>query len=141
MSEVKLVQKLLGELPLDVCDVARLVLESVEVLGKRAQGLSRAELMQLLRRAMRLGAEELLRAEYTVSLAEAAWASVEARESLRPSSRRDLRDFACGGGCGFALAPHDAVAVSPHSGGCFWAEPQQLCEGTGDSARYFCLRN
>ena len=93
MSEVKLVQKLLGELPLDVCDVARLVLESVEELGQRAHGLSRAELMQLLRRAMRLGAEELLRSEHTVSLAEAAWASVEARESLRPSSRRDLRHF------------------------------------------------
>lgn len=93
MSEVELAKGVLGDLPLCVCDAARLVQESVEELGQRVQGLSRAELMQLLRRAMRLGAEELLRSEHTVSLEAAAWASVEARESLRPSSRRDLRHF------------------------------------------------
>ena len=44
-------------------------------------------------RAIQLGAEELKKREHTVSLREAAWASVEARQGLRPTTRRDLRHF------------------------------------------------
>ena len=43
--------------------------------------------------SIRLGAEELKKREYTVSLSVAAWASVEARKDLRPTTRRDLRHF------------------------------------------------
>ena len=44
-------------------------------------------------RAIQLGADELVKREHTVSLREAAWASVDARKDLRPTSRRDLRHF------------------------------------------------
>lgn len=39
------------------------------------------------------GAVELKKREHTVSLSEAAWASVAARSELRPTTRRDLRHF------------------------------------------------
>ncbi len=40
-----------------------------------------------------LGKEKMRLQEHTVSFAEAAWASVEARAGLRPTSRRDLRHY------------------------------------------------
>lgn len=42
---------------------------------------------------LRLGTEELKKRSHTVSLREAAWASVEARKDLRPITRRDLRHY------------------------------------------------
>ena len=44
-------------------------------------------------RTIQLGADELKKREHTVSLSVAAWASVEARKDLRPTTRRDLRHF------------------------------------------------
>ena len=43
--------------------------------------------------SIQLGAEELKKREHTVTLSVAAWASVEARKDLRPTTRRDLRHF------------------------------------------------
>ena len=86
-------EELLKGTGLGVCDSVRLVLEALEELGELAQGCSRSELLSLLRRVFRSGVEAVRAAERTVSLAEAAWASVEARADLRPTSRRDLRHF------------------------------------------------
>ncbi len=44
-------------------------------------------------RTIQLGVDELAKRGHTVSLREAAWASVEARKDLRPATRRDLRHF------------------------------------------------
>ena len=44
-------------------------------------------------RTIQLGSDELAKREHTVSLSVAAWASVEARKDLRPTTRRDLRHF------------------------------------------------
>ena len=91
--EKALAAELLKGTGLGVCDSGRLVLEALEELGELAQGRSRSELLALLRRVLRSGVEAVRAAERTVSLAEAAWASVEARADLRPTSRRDLRHF------------------------------------------------
>lgn len=40
-----------------------------------------------------VGCIEMKKSEYTVPLQEAAWASVEVRKNLRPTTRRDLRHF------------------------------------------------
>lgn len=80
-------------LPLDAADAARLALETIEALGTRAEGLSKASLMELLRRVMRSGIHTIEAAEDTVSFEEAAWASVQARASRRPTTKRDLRHF------------------------------------------------
>lgn len=90
----RLANGLLKDVALEAEDAARLALEAVEGLGARAQSLPRGELMVLLRRVVQAGAAAVLAAEQTVSLEEAAWESVRAREeSLRPTSRRDLRHF------------------------------------------------
>lgn len=89
----KLAHGLLKDVALEVEDAARLALEAVEGLRERARGLPRGELLLLLRRVIRAGAEAVLAAEQTVSLEVAAWASVEARGDLRPTSLRDLRHF------------------------------------------------
>lgn len=92
--EEELARWLLVRTGLELSDLARLALEAVEGLGARAEGLPRGELMVLLRRVVQAGAAAVLAAEQTVSLEEAAWESVRAREaSLRPTSRRDLRHF------------------------------------------------
>ena len=85
--------KLLNEIGLNAADAARLILECSEALGELARGKSRGDMITLLRRAMQLGAQAVRDAEQTVSLEEAAWASVEARAELRPATRRDLRHF------------------------------------------------
>lgn len=84
---------LLGEVNLSVTDASRLVLEMIESLGEYAVGKSRCELLALLRSVIREGAAAVKAAEHTVPLREAAWASVEARQHLRATSRRDLRHF------------------------------------------------
>lgn len=81
------------ESPLDALDAVRLVLEATEALGEKAQGLTKAALMERLRQAMRAGIEAIEAQERTVSFEEAAWASVAARSHLRPVSKRDLRHF------------------------------------------------
>lgn len=78
---------------LGVVDAARLVMEGVEFLGEMAHGVSRAELVLMLRRVVQAGVEVVRHEELTVSLSEAAWASVEARSDLRATSLRDLRHF------------------------------------------------
>lgn len=91
---MKTAKKLIEELPLDIRDTARLILETYEELGTRAEGLSKKGLIHLLRRVMRLGIDELKNQERTVSFETAVWASVEARAGLRPTTRRDLRHYA-----------------------------------------------
>ncbi len=74
-------------------DAARLTLETIEIMGDLATGLSHTELMALLRRVIQEGVAAVKAAEHTVPLSVAAWASVEARKDLRPTTRRDLRHF------------------------------------------------
>ena len=74
-------------------DAARLTLEAIETLGELATGASHTELVTLLRRVIQAGVAAVKAAEHTVSLNVAAWASVEARKDLRPTTRRDLRHF------------------------------------------------
>lgn len=86
-------KQLLKGVRLSQSDVARLTLEAIESLGDLARGLNRIELISLLRNTLREGVSAMKAAVQTVSLEEAAWASVEARQNLRPTSRRDLRHF------------------------------------------------
>ncbi|MBQ2813455.1 MAG: tyrosine-type recombinase/integrase [Akkermansia sp.] len=91
---MKSAEKMIRELPLNVSDIARLVVELTEELGERVNGLGKVGMMQLLRRVLRLGVEELSKQEHTVSFETAIWASVEARSERRPTTRRDLRHYA-----------------------------------------------
>lgn len=86
-------KQLLKGVNLSQSDLARLALETIEFLGDLARGLDRIELITLLRNTLREGVSAMKAAAHTVSLEEAAWASVEARRDLRPTSRRDLRHF------------------------------------------------
>lgn len=54
--------------------------------------LAQGEVMRAMK-CIELGADEAKKRERTVSLSTAAWASVEARKELRPTTRRDLRHF------------------------------------------------
>lgn len=89
----RIAKKLVSELPLNINDVARLVLEMTESLGNRAAGLSRGELLALLRRVMGEGIKAVEKAEQTVSFEEASRASLAARQDRRATTRRDLRHF------------------------------------------------
>ena len=93
MKQKRLAKELLGSTGLTAPDAARVVLETLEALGEKARGLRREERMQLLRQVMQAGVEALAQREQTVTLREALWASVEARKDLRPTSRRDLRNY------------------------------------------------
>ena len=86
-------QDLLGGVDVSAIDAARLTLEAIETLGELATGTSLTELVTLLRRVIQAGVAAVKAAERTVSLQEAAWASVAARADLRPSTCRDLRHF------------------------------------------------
>ncbi|MBQ3218610.1 MAG: hypothetical protein IJB33_07030 [Akkermansia sp.] len=72
-------------------DAERLVLEGIERLGARADGLGRRELICLLRQVLELGVEAVAQRERTCSLAEAGWASIAARSDCRKTTLRDLR--------------------------------------------------
>ena len=89
----RIAKKLVSDLPLNINDIARLVLEMTEALGERAAGLSRLELLALLRRVTAEGVQAVEKAEQTVSFEEAARASLAARQDRRPTTRRDLRHF------------------------------------------------
>ena len=93
MNNNKIAKELLEGVNLSASDLARLALETIESLGDLAQGLNRMELITLLRNTLREGVSVMKAAAHTVSLEEAAWASVNARQELRPTSRRDLRHF------------------------------------------------
>ena len=87
------INKMMMALPLGGVDAARLVMECVEGLGARAEGLGRVELMELVRRVMREGIAAVQAAERTVPFEQAAWESVEARAGRRPTTMRDLRHY------------------------------------------------
>ncbi len=93
MKQNKLAKALLDSSNLSPSDTARLALEAMEALGELTSGKGREEIMMLLRRVIKQGVKEVIQAEQTVSFEEAAWASVEARNALRPTSRRDLRNY------------------------------------------------
>lgn len=93
MKQRHLAKALLKETGLSPVDTARIALEALEMLGEQRRGKGKGELMVLLRRVVREGVKAVQQAEQTVSFAEAAWASVEARAELRPTSRRDLRHY------------------------------------------------
>ena len=78
---------------IEVDDAARLILEGVELLQESAKGKSRMEMVLLMRRVVQAGVDAVKSAEFTVSLRDAAWASVEARRDLRTTTQRDLRHF------------------------------------------------
>ncbi len=84
---------LLKETPLSKNDAARLALEACEELGERVEGLNHRELMCLLRRVLRAGIEILRQGEETVNFAEAVRQSLAARSHLRPTSRRNLKNY------------------------------------------------
>lgn len=93
MKQKRIAKSLLEGVNMSVVDAVRLALEGIESLGKIAAGKTRSELLPLLRRVIQAGVAAVKAAEHTVSLSEAAWASVEARKDLRPTTRRDLRHF------------------------------------------------
>ena len=86
-------KELMKSLPLGGVDAARLVLECVEGLGDRGEGLGRVELMELVRRVIRAGIAALEQQEQTVPFEQAAWESVAARAGRRPTTMRDLRYY------------------------------------------------
>ncbi len=94
MKQNKLAKALMKGSRLTQSDAARLVLEGIEQLGERTKGNTREGVMNLLRRVMQEGVRAVEAAEHTVTLREAIWASVEARKELRPTSCRDLRNYA-----------------------------------------------
>lgn len=93
MKQNHIAKSLLAGTGVSENDAARLTLEAIETLGELATGTSRPELVTLLRRVIQAGVAAVKAAEHTVSLSVAAWASVEARKDLRPTTRRDLRHF------------------------------------------------
>ncbi len=90
---MKTAKNIIRELPLNMMDIARLTLEATEELGESVQGLTRLDMMHLLRRVIRAGVAAVRAEEHTVSFEEAAWASVEARAGRRATTLRDLRHF------------------------------------------------
>lgn len=93
MNRHRIARLLLKGTPLDTVDAARLILESMEHAESLLIGLNRAETMERLRQIMRAGTETVKREVNTVTLKEAAMASLSARHYLRPTTRRDLRFF------------------------------------------------
>ncbi len=90
---MKTAKNIIRDLPLNMNDIARLILEATEEMGERVSGMTRLEMLHLLRRVIRAGTEVVKAAEQTVPFAEAAWASVEARAGRRATTLRDLRHF------------------------------------------------
>ncbi len=90
---MSLPDQLLRSLPLSGVDAARLVLELVEGLQLEGQGMGHDALMERLRVVLRLGLQALREREQTVSFAEAARRSIEARAGRRPVTLRDLRYY------------------------------------------------
>lgn len=91
--DMKTAKDIINGLPLNMNDVARLTLEATEELGESAQGLTRLDMLHLLRRVIRAGVKAVKAEEHTVCFEEAAWASVAARTARRATTLRDLRHF------------------------------------------------
>ena len=90
---MKTARNLIKELPLNINDIARLMLEAIETLGAQSTGLGRLEMLQLLRRVISAGVKAVQAEEHTVSLERAAQQSIAARAARRPTTLRDLRHF------------------------------------------------
>ncbi len=91
--DMKTAKDIINGLPLNMNDIARLTLEATEELGESAQGLTRLDMLHLLRRVIRAGVKAVKAEEHTVCFEEAAWASVAARTARRATTLRDLRHF------------------------------------------------
>lgn len=91
--KTKTAKAIIQDLPLNINDIARIVLEMVERLGATAEHLNKAEMMSLLRRVTEEGVKAVQDAEQTVSFEEAARRSLEARRDRRPTTQRDLRHY------------------------------------------------
>lgn len=89
--KIQVAKELLKDLPLNLIDATRLILECTEELGEVFH--SREQLMQRLRRILHEGVQAVKAAEHTESFETVAWASVEARRDRRPTTQRDLRHF------------------------------------------------
>lgn len=74
-------------------DAVRLTMECIEGLNTRAAGVSRGELICLLRRVIAAGIAEIQAEERTESFEKVAWESVAARANRRPTTTRDLRHY------------------------------------------------
>lgn len=72
-------------------DAERLILEGMERMGKRTEGLTRQEIIVLIRQVISWGIEILEKKEHTKSFAEVGWESIKTRKHCRPSTQRDLR--------------------------------------------------
>lgn len=86
-------KEIISHISLNMSYIARLTLEATEEPGRQAQGLERSQLLHLLRRVIRAGAEAVRAEDCTVSFAEAAWESVAERKGRRATTLRDLRHF------------------------------------------------
>ncbi len=89
----RLEKELLREHSLRVMDAVRLTMECIEGLNTRAAGVSRGELICLLRRVIAAGIAEIQAEERTEIFEKVAWESVEARANRRPTTTRDLRHY------------------------------------------------
>ena len=90
---MKTAKDIIKDLPLNMKDIARLTLETTEELGESAQGLTRLDMLHLLRRVIRAGVAAVRAEKHTVSFEQAAWASVAVRANRRATTLRDLRHF------------------------------------------------
>lgn len=93
MNTNELITALLDSVSLNHADVARLVLEAVDYIGDALQDNTRTEVLKRLREVIRHGAQVLSVKGQSVTLGEAARASLAARSHLRPTSMRDLRFY------------------------------------------------
>lgn len=74
-------------------DAERLVLECIERMGEKSQGLDRNETINLVRRVIEEGVRAVEACERTRSFGEVGWKSIEARQDCRKSTLRDLRYY------------------------------------------------
>lgn len=91
MNKNKIAELLLAQLPLDVVDVVRLFVESIECAG--IKGENREEVMGRYRRVVQAGIRTVREEERTVSFGEAVRRSLEARKGRRASTLADLRSY------------------------------------------------
>lgn len=85
---------LLKDTNLTLCDATRLILEAIEKLEVSTHKIPREKLIGMLRDMIQKGVFAVKATTHTVTLETAIWSSIEARENLRPTSKRDLRHFA-----------------------------------------------
>lgn len=89
-----MLNELLKGTTLSSMDAARLVLECLEEMKDLPVGSSRVETLAAVRRVLRAGVEAVRLKKQTVSFEQAAWKSVEIRRDRRPTTTRDLRNYA-----------------------------------------------